>query len=109
MLPLLPKLQNSLREQRPEYMEEPENSLYDKLLTRTNNLSEAIRKVFSVDQRDTYVYYVERGTKTGRRGSNLEVNATPLDVNSLLSEQLFNESKVICTSATLATVGPKPC
>ena len=105
---IIAKIADSLREQRPEYMEEPENSLYDKLLTRTNNLSEAIRKVFSVDQRDTYVYYVERGTKNGRRGSNLEVNATPLDVNSLLSEQLFNESKVICTSATLATVGPNP-
>ena len=36
------------------------------------------------------------------------MNATPLDVNSLLRELLFNESKVICTSATLATVGPNP-
>ena len=105
---IIAKLAESLREQRPEYMEEPENSLYDKLLIRTDNLSEAIRKVFSVDQRDTYVYYVERETKPGRRGSNLEVNATPLDVNSLLRELLFNESKVICTSATLATVGPNP-
>ncbi len=105
---IIAKIADSLREQRPEYMEEPENSLYDKLLTRTSNLSEAIRKVFSVDQRDTYVYYVERVTKTGRRVSNLEMNATPLDVNSLLKEQLFNDSKVICTSATLATVGPSP-
>src|SRR6266496_1898593 len=105
---IIAKIAESLREQRPEYMEEPENSLYDKLLTRTDNLSEAIRKVFSVDQRDTYVYYVERETKPGRRGSNLEVNATPLDVNSLLRELLFNESKVICTSATLATVGSNP-
>src|SRR6266550_2839096 len=105
---IIAKLAESLREQRPEYMEEPENSLYDKLLIRTDNLSEAIRKVFSVDQRDTYVYYVERETKPGRRGSILEVNATPLDVNSLLRELLFNESKVICTSATLATVGPNP-
>jgi Rad3-related DNA helicase len=105
---IIAKLAESLREQRPEYMEEPENSLYDKLLTRTDNLSEAIRKVFSVDQRDTYVYYIERDTKPGRRGTNLEVNATPLDVNSLLREHLFNESKVICTSATLATVGANP-
>jgi len=103
---IIAKIAESLREQRPEYMEEPENSLYDKLLTRTDNLSEAIRLVFSVDQRDTYVYYVERETKPGRRGSNLVVNATPLDVNSMLRELLFNESKVICTSATLATVGP---
>ncbi|HYX49027.1 MAG TPA: ATP-dependent DNA helicase, partial [Ktedonobacteraceae bacterium] len=105
---IIAKIADSLREQRPEYMEEPENSLYEKLLTRTDNLSEAIRKVFSVDQRDSYVYYIERVTKTGRRSSNLEVNATPLNVNSLLREQLFNESKVICTSATLATVGPNP-
>jgi ATP-dependent DNA helicase DinG len=105
---IIAKIAESLREQRPEYMEEPENSLYDKLLTRTDNLSEAIRLVFSVDQRDTYVYYVERETKPGRRGSNLVVNATPLDVNSMLRELLFNESKVICTSATLATVGPNP-
>ena len=53
LLVSLPNLRNSLREQRPEYMEEPENSLYDKLITRTDNLSEEIRKVFSVDQRDT--------------------------------------------------------
>lgn len=105
---IIAKLADSLREQRPEYMEEPENTLYDKLVTRTDNLSEAIRKVFSVDQRDIYVYYVEHVKKTGRWGSNLEVNAAPLDVNSLLREQLFYESKVICTSATLATVGPSP-
>jgi Rad3-related DNA helicase/serine/threonine protein kinase len=105
---IIAKLAESLREQRPEYMEEPENSLYDKLLTRTDNLSGAIRKVFSVDQRDTYVYYIEQETKSGRRGFNVAVNATPLDVNTLLKEFLFNESKVICTSATLATVGPNP-
>jgi Rad3-related DNA helicase/serine/threonine protein kinase len=105
---IIAKIAESLRNQRPEYMEEPENSLYDKLITRTENLSEALRKVFSVDQRDTYVYYVEQITKPGRRGSYLEVNATPLDVNTLLRELLFNKSKVICTSATLATVGPNP-
>jgi Rad3-related DNA helicase len=105
---IIAKLAESLREQRPEYMEDPENSLYDKLLTRTVNLSEAIRKVFAVDQCDNYVYYIEEETKFGRRGSNLAVHATPLDVNSLLRELLFNESKVICTSATLATVGPNP-
>jgi Rad3-related DNA helicase/serine/threonine protein kinase len=105
---IIAKLGESLRKQRPEYMEEPENSLYEKLITRTDNLSEAIRKVFSVDQRGTYVYYIEQILKPGRRGSNLEVNATPLDVNSLLTELLFNNAKVICTSATLATVGPNP-
>jgi Rad3-related DNA helicase/serine/threonine protein kinase len=105
---IIAKLAQSLREQRPEYMEEPENSLYDKLLSRTDNLSEALRKVFSVDQRDTYVYYVERVTKSGRRSFNLEVNATPMGVHSLLKEYLFDKSKVISTSATLATVGANP-
>ncbi len=105
---IIANLATSLREQRPEYMEEPENTLYDKLITRVDNLSEALRKVFSVDQRDTYVYYIEQVMKPGRRGSYLEVNATPLDVNTLLRELLFNQSKVICTSATLATVGPNP-
>jgi ATP-dependent DNA helicase DinG len=37
--------------------------------------------------------------KPGRRGSHLEMNP-------LLGELLFNKSKVICTSATLATFGP---
>jgi Rad3-related DNA helicase len=105
---IIANLAASLREQRPEYMEEPENTLYEKLITRADNLSEALRKVFSVDQRDTYVYYIEQVTKPGRRGSYLEVNATPLEVNTLLGELLFNQSKVICTSATLATVGPNP-
>jgi hypothetical protein len=62
--------------------------------------------VFSVDQLDTYVYYIEQIMKPGGRGSYMEVNATPLDVNTLLRELLFHKSKVICTSATLATVGP---
>jgi len=105
---IIAKLAQSLRDQRPEYMEEPENSLYDKLLSRTDNLSEALRKAFSVDQRDIYVYYVERVTKAGRRGFTLEMNATPMDVHSLLKEYLFDTSKVINTSATLATVGANP-
>jgi Rad3-related DNA helicase len=75
------------------------NFLCNELITRTENLSEAPRKVFSVDQRDTYVYYIEQVMKPGRRGSHLEVNP-------LLGELLFNKSKVICTSATLATFGP---
>jgi Rad3-related DNA helicase/serine/threonine protein kinase len=105
---IISNLAGSLREQRPEYMEEPENSLYDKLITRTDTVSEALRKVFSVDQRDTYVYYIEQVMKPGQRGSYLEVNATPLDVNTLLRELLFDKSKVICTSATLATIGQNP-
>ncbi len=102
------KLAESLRTQRPEYMEEPENTLYDKLITHTENLAEDIRKVFSVDQRDAFVYYVEQVLKPGRRGPQLEISAAPLDVNTWLREHLFSKSKVICTSATLATVSPNP-
>lgn len=102
------KLVESLREQRPEFMDEPENILYDKLITRTETMADELRKVFSVDHRDAFVYYIEQVVKPGRRGLQLEVSAAPLDVNTWLREHLFSKSKVICTSATLATVGPNP-
>jgi len=105
---IITKLAESLRIQRPEYMEEPENTLYDKLIARTEGLAANIRKVFSVDQRDAYVYYIEQVAKLGRRGPQLEVYATPLDVNTWLREHLFSKSNVICTSATLATISPNP-
>jgi Rad3-related DNA helicase/serine/threonine protein kinase len=105
---VISKLADSLRVQRPENMTEQETILYDKLITRTQNLAEDVRKVFSVDQRDRFVYYVEHVVKPGRRGSQLEVSAAPLDVSIWLKEHLFNRSNVICTSATLATVGPNP-
>jgi Rad3-related DNA helicase/serine/threonine protein kinase len=105
---VISKLAEALRTQRPEYMEEPENTLYDKLITRTENLANDIRKVFSVDQRDAFVYYVEQIAKPGRRGPQLEISAAPLDVNTWLREHLFSKSNVICTSATLATVSPNP-
>jgi len=105
---VISKLADSLRMQRPENMTEQEIILYDKLIARTQNLAEDVRKVFSVDQRDRFVYYVEHVMKPGRRGSQLEVSAAPLDVSTWLKEHLFNRSNVICTSATLATVGPNP-
>jgi Rad3-related DNA helicase len=85
-----------------------ESQLYDKLLTRTQNLAENIRMVFSVSQPHNFVYYVERVPAPGRRGFQLQVSAAPLDVTSWLKEQLFSKCNVICTSATLATVGPNP-
>lgn len=105
---VISKLADSLRTKRPEYMEEKENVLYDKLIARTENLAKDIRIVFSVDQRDRFVYYVEQVVKPGRRGPQLEVSAAPLDVNTWLRENLFNKSNVICTSATLATVSSNP-
>lgn len=105
---VISNLAESLQLQRPEYMEEKENVLYDKLIARTENLAENIRMVFSVDKRDRFVYYVEPVEKPGRRGQQLEVSAAPLDVTAWLKEHLFSKSNVICTSATLATISPNP-
>ena len=102
------KLADELFAQRPKDMPEKETQLYDKLLARTKNLAEHIRTVFSVAQPGQFVYYVERVNTPGRRVGQLEASAAPLDVTSFLKEQLFSKCNVICTSATLATVGPNP-
>jgi Rad3-related DNA helicase/serine/threonine protein kinase len=105
---IINQLATSLETQRPLYMPDKENTLYDKLVNRTKNLAEDIRKVFSVNQMDSFVYYVERVYIPARRTSHLEVSAAPLDVTAWLKEHLFSKSNVICTSATLATVSPNP-
>ena len=100
-------LADSLRKQRPKNMPEKEEQLFDKLLKRTQNLAQNIRTVFAVDQPQKFVYYVERVNTPGQRGGiQLQVSAAPLDVTSWLKEQLFDKCNVICTSATLATIGP---
>ncbi len=99
-------LADSLRKQKPNNLPDKEGQLYDKLLKRTQNLAQNIRTVFSVDQPNRFVYYVERVHTGARGGVQLEVSAAPLDVTSWLKEQLFKKSDVICTSATLATIGP---
>ncbi|HEY0752360.1 MAG TPA: helicase C-terminal domain-containing protein [Ktedonobacteraceae bacterium] len=107
---MVDKLADALRTGRPKDLDEKDEQLYDKLITRAQNLAADIRIVFSVDQSEKYVYYVE-SVKTGRRGIDnrqLEVSAAPLEVTSWLREQLFDKSNVICTSATLATIGPDP-
>jgi len=101
-------LADSLRKQRPKDLPEKEGQLYDKLLKRTQNLSQNIRTVFSVDQPSKFVYYVERVASPGQRGFQLQVSAAPLDVTAWLKERLFDKCNVICTSATLATIGPNP-
>jgi Rad3-related DNA helicase len=82
--------------------------MYDMLITRTKNLAANMRTVFSVDQPNKFVYYVERANAQGKRGGQLEVVAAPLEVSSWLQKQLFDKYNVICTSATLATIGPNP-
>ncbi len=101
-------LADSLRRQRPKDMPDKESQLYDKLLKRAQNLAENIRTVFSVAQPDKFVYYVERTEGSATRGFVLQASAAPLDVTIWLKERLFNKCNVICTSATLATVGPNP-
>jgi len=102
-------LADSLRKQRPKDMPDKEGQLYDKLLKRTQNLSENMRIVFGVSQPDKFVYYVDRvESGSSRSGFQLQASAAPLDVTRWLQERLFNKCNVICTSATLATVGPNP-
>jgi ATP-dependent DNA helicase DinG len=62
-------------------------------------LSDSLR--FFLDSRDPkYVYWVER------RGRLVQLQATPIDVSSILTERLFEEvPSVILTSATLAVSG----
>ncbi|MDQ6659814.1 MAG: ATP-dependent DNA helicase, partial [Chloroflexota bacterium] len=105
---VLGDLADSLRKQRPKDLPEKEGQLYDKLLKRTQNLVQSIRTVFSVDKPNEFVYYIERAASGGQRGYQLQVSAAPLDVTKWLKERLFDKSNVICTSATLATVGPNP-
>ncbi|QBD79028.1 hypothetical protein EPA93_24805 [Ktedonosporobacter rubrisoli] len=102
-------LADSLRKQRPKDLPEKEGQLYDKLLKRTQNLSENLRVVFSVSQTNKFVYFVDRIEGAGARGGfTLQASAAPLDVTNWLKERLFNKCNVICTSATLATIGPDP-
>ena len=99
-------LADSLRKQRPKNLPEKEEQLYDKLLARTQNLAKNIRTVFAVDEPQRFVYYVERTATAGQKGFLLQVSASPLDVTPWLKEKLFDKCNIICTSATLATIGP---
>ena len=106
---MISKLAEELRTGRPKQMTEKDEQLYDKLISRAQNLSEDLRIAFAVDRPEKYVYYVEKVITGGRRGlPQLEVSAAPLEVTSWLKEHLFDKSNVICTSATLATIGPDP-
>ena len=105
---LLDDLTASLRKQRPDKLDDKEDQLYDKLLTRTQNLATDIRTVFSVSDPSKFVYYAERVEGSVSRGFILQASAAPLDVTPFLKERLFKQCNVICTSATLATTGPNP-
>ena len=69
------------------------------LFRRTAELAMALRFVMEEDD-DRYVYWVEK------RGRGCFLQATPIDVASLLSERLFDRVETaVLTSATLAVAG----
>ena len=69
------------------------------LVRRTNELSMALRFVMEEDD-ERYVYWVEK------RGRGCFLQATPIEVASIVSERLFNKVEtVVLTSATLAVAG----
>jgi len=69
------------------------------LFRRTNELSMALRFILEEDD-DRYVFWVEK------RGRGWFLQATPIEVSGILSDQLFNKvDTAILTSATLAVSG----
>ncbi len=69
------------------------------LLRRTNEISQAVRFWIAGNDR-RYVYWIER------RARSIVLQATPVDVSSLLEERLFDKvDTVVLTSATLAVGG----
>jgi ATP-dependent DNA helicase DinG len=69
------------------------------LFRRTVELGMALRFVMEEDD-DRYVYWVER------RGRGCFLQATPIEVASIVSERLFSKvDTVVLTSATLAVAG----
>jgi ATP-dependent DNA helicase DinG len=69
------------------------------LLTRTVEIASALKFILESDDRN-YVYWIER------RGRGCFLQATPIDVSSILSERLFDRvDTTVLTSATLAVGG----
>ncbi len=104
----LTELAMALRQQPPLYQTEKEETLYQKLIQRTQNLGERVHMICAVDQPEEYVYFLERVSPTGSRVPFIEASAAPLDVAPWLKEKLFDKWPMVCASATLATVGSKP-
>ena len=69
------------------------------LFRRTQELAEALRFLMEEDDAN-FVYWVEK------RGRGCFLQATPIDVSSIVSKRLFDQvSTVVLTSATLAVSG----
>jgi ATP-dependent DNA helicase DinG len=69
------------------------------LMLRAADLSASLRFVLESED-DSYVYWIDR------RGRNVFLQATPIDVGPILAERLFDRVEtVVLTSATLAVAG----
>ena len=69
------------------------------LSRRTLELGQGLRFVMESDEEE-FVYWVEK------RGRGCFLQATPIDVSSILGERLFNQvDTIVLTSATLAVAG----
>jgi ATP-dependent DNA helicase DinG len=69
------------------------------LSRRTVELNQGLRFVMESDEEE-FVYWVEK------RGRGCFLQATPIDVSSILGERLFNQvDTIVLTSATLAVAG----
>ena len=70
------------------------------LFRRVNELSMALRFVMEEDDEEQYVFWMEK------RGRGCYLQATPIDVSSIVAERLFHKvDTCVLTSATLAVAG----
>ena len=95
----------SLQRNRPLNMSDKDEQLFEKIVKRARSLASDLRKVFSVDDTENLVYYVEYIGGGRRANPQPEVSAAPLGVAKLLGEKLFDKVQTIATSATLAIDG----
>ncbi|MHB8595798.1 MAG: ATP-dependent DNA helicase [Ktedonobacteraceae bacterium] len=100
----LTALSEALQDHPPGQQSEQEETLYNKLIQRTQRLADHVRTVFRVDQQGSYVYVLERGSMTGHHTPSIEAKASLVDVAPWLKERLFEKWPVICVSATLSTI-----
>lgn len=95
----------SLQRNRPLNMSDKDEQLFEKIVKRARSLVSDLRTVFSVDDAENLVYYVEYIGGGRRSNPQPEVSAAPLSVAKLLGEKLFDKVQTIATSATLAISG----
>ncbi|MGB8348215.1 MAG: DEAD/DEAH box helicase [Ktedonobacteraceae bacterium] len=81
---------------------EKEAILAQKLIQRIYRLAEQTQQVCAVDKLGASVYALEHVQLAASQA--VAISATPLDVSFWLKTHLFDQTPIICTSATLATV-----